>query len=93
MQQLLQLTEKAVRNNKAIKKPAKPDPHTNAEQQDGISHSLPRVTTIKPLGNTDRRMTSNITKDTQLVPRVSPTAVTRVEKPPKVAQDDLPLKN
>ena len=78
MQQLLQLIEKAVRNNDAISKPVKPAPHTNAEQLDGIAHSLPRVNTIKPLGDTDRRMTSNMTKDTPLVPRVSPIAVLRV---------------
>ena len=36
-------------------------------------------------------MTSNMTKHTPLVLRVSPTAVLRVEKPPKMSQDDLPL--
>ena len=38
MKQLLQLTEKAVGNNEDINKPAKPAPHTNAEQLDGIAH-------------------------------------------------------
>ena len=38
-------------------------------------------------------MTRNMAKDTPLVPRVSPTAVMRVEKPSMMAQDDLPLKN
>ena len=72
MQQLLQLTEKEVRNNKAITKPARPDPHTNAEQLDGIAQSLPRVNTIQPLGETDRRMKMKMTKDTPLVTRVPP---------------------
>ena len=85
MHQLLQLTEKEVRNNDDITKPAKPAPHTNAEQLDGISHSLPRVNTIKPLGDTDSQMTSNMTKDTPIVPRV--------ENTPNMAQDILPLNN
>ena len=38
-------------------------------------------------------MKRNMSKDTPLVPRVSPTAVPRVEKPPKMAQDNLPLNN
>ena len=93
MQQLLQLTEKAVRNNEVIAKSAKPAPHTNAEQRDGITHATLRVYTIQPLGDNERFMTRNMAKDTQLVPRVSPTAVPRVEKPSKMAQDDLPLNN
>ena len=78
MQQLLQLTQNSVRNNKAITKSAKEAPHTNAEQQDGITHALPRVHKIQPLGDDDRRMTSNMTKDTPLVPILSPKAVPRV---------------
>ena len=61
MKQLLQLTEKAVRNNEAITKPAKPAPHTNVEQLDDIAHSLPRVNTTQPLGSTDNRMTIKMT--------------------------------
>ena len=93
MQQLLQLTEKAVRNNEDITRPAKPALHTNAEQLDGIAHSLPRMNKIQPLGDTDIRMTRKMTKDTPLVPRVSPTEVLRVERTPKMVQDDLPLNN
>ena len=51
MQKLQQLTEKAVRNNEAIVKSAKPDPHNNTKQRDGITHALPRVHTIQPLGD------------------------------------------
>ena len=36
-------------------------------------------------------MTRKMTKDTPLVPRVSPTSVPRVDKTPKMVQDDLPL--
>ena len=91
MQQLLQLTEKSVRNNESIITPPKPAPHTNVEQLDGIAHSLPRMNKIQPLGDTDIRMTRKMTKDTPLVPRVSPTEVLRVERTPKMVQDDLPL--
>ena len=91
MQQLLQLTEKTVRNNKAITTPSKPAPHTNAEQLDGIAHSLLRENTMQPLEDIDRWLTRPMTKDTPLVSRVSPTAVTRVEKTPKVVQGNLPL--
>ena len=54
MQKLPQLTEKAIRNNKAITTPSKPDLKNNAKQLDGIAHSLPRVNKIKPLGDTGR---------------------------------------
>ena len=80
-----------MRNNKAITTPSKPAPHTNAEQLDGITHSLPRVNTMQPLEDTDRRLTRSTTKDTALVPRLSPTSVPRVEKTPKVVQGDLLL--
>ena len=46
MQQLLQLTEKSVRNNTAISKSLNPATHTNAEKRGGIAHALPRVHTI-----------------------------------------------
>ena len=68
-------------------------PHTNSEQRDVITHALLRVHTIQPLENDDISMTRNMAKDTPLLPRVSPTAVLRVEKPSKMAQDDLPLNN
>ena len=80
-----------MRNNRAITTPSKLDPHTNSEQLDVIAHSLPRVNAMQPLEDTDRRLTSSMTKDTPLVPRVSPTAVPRVDKTPKVVQGDLPL--
>ena len=76
--------KKAVRNNKAITKPEKPAPHANSEQLDGIANSIPSVNTIQSLGYTDRRMTSNMTMDTQLVPRVSYTTVPKVEKKTKM---------
>ena len=93
MKQLIQLTEKAVINNEAIYKSAKPAPNTNVEKRDGTTRALLRVHTIQPSWDNDRRMARNMAKDTPLVPRVSHTAVTRVEKPPKMAQDNLPLKN
>ena len=93
MQQLIQLTEKSVRRNEAMSKSAKPAPPTNARQQYGITHALPRGRTIQTLEDYDRRMTKNMTKDTPLIPRVPPTAVLRVEKPSTMAQDDLPINN
>ena len=48
MQQLLKLTEKSMRNNEGITTPSKPAPHTNAEQLDGIAHSLLRVNAMQP---------------------------------------------
>ena len=72
MQQFMQLTEKAVRNNEAISKSTKPDPHTNAEQRGGITHAIPRVHTIQTLVNDDRRITRNIAKDTPLLPKGVP---------------------
>ena len=93
MQQLLKLAEKAVRNNEAISKSAKPAPQTNAEQRDGLTHELLRVHKIEPLGNDDRWVIINMAKDTSLLPRVSPTAVSRAEKTSRMAQDDLPLNN
>ena len=91
MHQLLQLTEKAVRKNKTITTPSKLSPHNNSEQLDVISHSFPRVNTMQPLEDTGRQLTSSMTKDTPLFPKVSPTSVTRVEKTPRVVQDNLPL--
>ena len=46
---------------------------------------------MQPLEDIDRWLTRPMTKDTPLVSRVSPTAVTRVEKTPKVVQGNLPL--
>ena len=48
---------------------------------------------IEPLGNDDRWVIINMAKDTSLLPRVSPTAVSRAEKTSRMAQDDLPLNN
>ena len=93
MKQLLQLTEKAVRNIEAIAKSAKSSPHTKSKQRYGITHELPRVHTIQPSGDNDRRITRNMAKYTQLVPRVSPTAAPRVENQSKMAQYNLPLNN
>ena len=62
MQQLLQLTEKSVIKNEAITTPSKPAPHNNAEQLDGIAHSLLRVNTMQLLEDTDRRLTRSMTK-------------------------------
>ena len=93
MQQLLQLIETAVRNNEAIDKSAKPSSHTNADQRYVIIYALPRVHMIQPLGYDDRQMTRNMAKNTPLVPRMSPTAVPRMEKLSKMTQDYLPLNN
>ena len=94
MQKLLQLTENAVRHNEAMAKSVKPAPPTNAKQQDGITHALPRGRTIQTLEDYDKRMTRNMTKDTPLLPRLPPTEVPRVEKPSTMmAQDDPPLNN
>ena len=71
MQQLLKLTEKAVKNNEAIAKSENSAPQTHAEQQDVRTHPLPRVHTMQPLGNKYRRVTRNMVKDTPLLPRVS----------------------
>ena len=38
-------------------------------------------------------MTRNMAKEIPLVPRVSPTSVSRVEKSSKLAQDDILLNN
>ena len=51
------------------------------------------VHTAQPLENENRRVTRNITKDTQLLPRLTPKAVHRVERMARMAQHNLPLNN
>ena len=82
-----------MRNNEAIAKSAKPAPHTNAEKRYGHTHALPRVHTVQPSENKERRVTKNMAKGTPILPRVPPTAVQRVKKTASMAQDDLPLNN
>ena len=92
LQQLMELTEKAVNNNKAISTSEKLTPHTNAEKQGGHAHTFLRVHTVQTLEK-DRRTTRNMFKDIPQIPRVPLTAIPRVERTARMAQHDLPLDN
>ena len=93
LQQLLKLTEEAVKKNKDISKPENPTPHTNAEKQGGCAHAFPWVHTAQTLENKNKRITRNMTKYIPLILRVPLTAVPRVERTERMAQHDLPLNN
>ena len=93
LQQLLKLTEEAVKNNKAITKSEKPTPPTNAEKQGGHDHAFQRAHTAQTLENENRRITRNMTKDTPLIMRVPLTAVLRVDSTARMAQHDPPINN
>ena len=93
LQQLLKLTEEAVKNNKDISKSEKPTPHTNAEKQGGCAHAFPWVHTAQTLENKNKRITRNMTKDIPLILRVPLTAVPRVETTARMEQHDPLLNN
>ena len=57
------------------------------------AHASPRVHTAQTLENENRRITINMTKYTPLTPRVTLTAVTRMEMTARMPQHDLPLNN
>ena len=92
LQQLMKLTEKAVKNNKAIATPRKQTPHTNVGKQGGRTHAFPRVHTAQTLEKY-RRTTRNMVKDIPQIPRIPRTAITRVDRTVSMAQHNLPLNN
>ena len=71
LQQLMKLTEEAVKNNKSIEKSEKHTTPTNVEKQSGRAHAFTRVHTAQTLENDNIRITRNITKDIPVILRVS----------------------